>query len=40
MNEIIVEKVGDINTVRNEASIFNQLNMAVASVFACTVSKQ
>ena len=34
MNEIIVQKIGDINSVSNQAPIFNQLNMAVTSVLA------
>ena len=34
MNKIIVEEIGDISTVSNEATIFNQLNMTVTSVFA------
>ena len=34
MGEVIVEKIGYINTASNEAPIFNQLNMGVTSVFA------
>ena len=32
MDVVIVKKIGYINTVSNEAPVFNQLNMSVTSV--------